>query len=429
MSRAARPVLSALLVVLVVLAGCGGLTGTPTDTAPSPTAPPTPSPTPTASPTPTPPPTPTEVEVDAPTLNVTGGDPPVDPGRVFAITQRVLGTNLTTYPDIVIQRPEEVPFFAERAPVFYRLLGLTFDRAGVETAAYVRGPETVYVNERILNRTVLVEYTLVHEYTHVVQHRTGVYRGLRRVVGAATDGEAVRTAVVEGAAIYTADTYWQRHLQRNVRPADDIAQAYRNATGGTWYVVAQYHLGYRYVDAEIDSPADLPEVYDDPPRTSEEVVHRLPPGSEPPANLPVNVSGETREWFEVPSRTRMGELFVRAVLRTELSETAAARGADGWGNDALATFSDESGVKRGYVWVLRWDDAANATEFEDAFRAYLDARATREGDLWHNDSTAYRLERIGDRTAVVYIGKPDFVTNATATVTDGGTVEVRPPSG
>jgi len=426
-SRAARPALPALLVLLVVLAGCGGLTGTPTDTAPSPTAPPTPSPTPTASPTPTPPPTPTEVEVDAPTLNVSGGDLPVDPGRVFAITQRVLGTNLTTYPDVVIQRPEEVPFFAERAPAFYRLLGLTFDRQGVETAAYVRGPETVYVNDRILNRTVLVEYTLVHEYTHVVQHRIDVYRDLR-VVGASTDAKSVRTAVIEGAAVYAADTYWQRHIQQDQRPADDIAQVYDDANGATWYVAAQYHLGYRYVDASIDSPADLPRVYDDPPRTSEELVHRLPPGSEPPADLPVNVSGETREWFEVPSRTRMGELFVRAVLRTELSETAAARGADGWGNDALITFSGESGAKRGYVWVLRWDDAANATEFEDAFRGYLDARATREGDLWRNNSTAYGLERIGDRTAVAYVGKPDFVTNATAKVTDGGTVAVRPPS-
>lgn len=359
-------------------------------------------------------------------MNVTGGRLPVEPGRVYAITQRVLGTNLTTTPDVVVRDPQEMPFVTGTPPAFHRLLGLTLDRGGVETAAYVRGPETVYVSERILNRSVLVETTLAHEYTHVVQHRTGTFDDLR-AVGTSTDAEAVRAAVIEGAAVYTADTYWHRHVRRHTRPVADLAQVYRNASGATWFAVAQYRFGYRYVHARTDSPADLPRVYRTPPRTSEAIIHRFPPGAERPVNLTVRVTGESREWFEMPSRTRMGELFVRSVLRTERPAREAARGADGWGNDARLAFTGEDREETGYVWILRWDDATNASEFGEVFRSYLDGRATREDGLWLNGSAAYRYERIDTETVAVFVGPPGFVGNASATVSDAGTVTVSPP--
>lgn len=423
---------AAVLALLIVLAGCGGIPGPsagPAPAAPTATSPPGTDPgnggpsngSPTARADP-----PTAVTVDAPTVNVTGATLPVDPGHVFAITRRILGTNGTSAPDVVVQSPEEMPFVAAPPTEFSRLLGLTLDRRNTTTSAYVRGPETVYVNERILDRPTLLETTLAHEYAHVVQHRTGAYDDLR-VAGTSSDGRAVRRAILEGAAVYAADTYWQRHVRRGGRPARGIGRLYRNTTGATWYAVAQYRFGYRYVRAYTDAPEDLPGVYADPPLTSEAVIHRLPPGSEPPADLAVRVSGESREWFALPSRTRMGELFVRAVLRTERPSAAAARGADGWGADELITFAPENSTERGYVWVLRWDDAPNATEFRDGFRSYLEGRATRDGGDWHTEAASYRVEQLDSHTLTVYVGGDRFVANATATVDDSGSVTVRPP--
>lgn len=422
--------ITAVVAFLVILAGCSGLPGVgpgpQQGESPSPGGPQHPGTASTASPSTGPASDPTHATVDAPPVNVTGGELSVDPGRVFALTGRVLGTNQTTYPDVVVLPPGEVPAVGEPPSRFFRRLGLTRTPGDVEAGAYVRGPETVYVSERLSTRPVALEYTLAHEYTHVVQHETGVYEDLLRG-RFSTDAMAVRTAVLEGAAVYAADTYWRRYIRRNGRPTDDVRQAYRRSTGVTWYEVAKYRFGYRYVEARTDSPVGLPSVYAAPPRTTEAVIHTLPADTEAPVELSVNVSGESRDWFLLPSRTRMGELFVRAVLRTELSETAAAGGADGWGNDVRLAFSGENTTRRGYVWVLRWDDRKNATAFGEAFGTYLDGRARRDGDLWRNGSTAYRLERIDRRTHAVFVGGTGFVGNATANVTAGGTVRVRPP--
>ncbi|MFC7229609.1 hypothetical protein N0B31_19580 [Salinirubellus salinus] len=60
MNRHSRPFVSALLALLLLLAGCGGLDAGPGDRGtPSPSATPTPTPDPTATPTPSPTPTPT----------------------------------------------------------------------------------------------------------------------------------------------------------------------------------------------------------------------------------------------------------------------------------------------------------------------------------------------------------------------------------
>lgn len=122
----------------------------------------------------------------------------------------------------------------------------------------------------------------------------------------------------------------------------------------------------------------------------------------------------------------MGELFVRVALSTALPEGRAAAGADGWGEDARLGFVNATGA-RGYGWVLRFDDAANATEFGDALAAYLDARNfARDGGIRSNDGRAFRAVRVDDRTVVVLAGAPGFVRGTTVR-TDGDAVVVAAP--
>lgn len=362
-------------------------------------------------------------------MTVTGGKLPVDAGRVWAVTMRLLDAEGTEHPTVAVE--ESMSSFVPKPPRFARRLGLEESESGIEPAAYVQDQKTVHVNEEILDRPVPVEYTLAHEYVHVIQFRRDVFDRFRDTYGLTADESVTARGVTEGTAVYVADVYWRHHIAHGPRPAGDVERIHRNTSGYTWYAASPYYFGYLYAAARLDAPADISRIYKDPPRTTEELIHRLPPGSEPPADLRVRVAdgeGDDGEgWRERTAvRTRKGELFVRAVLRTELDDHRSVRGATGWGNDTRLAFTHDD-HEDGYVWVLRWDDRANATEFEEAFRAYLDARATRSSNGWRNNSTAYRVERKDDMTTVVYVGAPAFVENARTDSASDGTVTVHPP--
>lgn len=85
--------------------------------------------------------------------------------------------------------------------------------------------------------------------------------------------------------------------------------------------------------------------------------------------------------------------------------------------------------ERNYAWPLRWDDGRNATEFEQAFADYLDARGDRVGERrWRDDGVQFGLRRVSDDTVVVLFGSSRVVRGAEFS---GGnsTVTVQVPSG
>jgi hypothetical protein len=173
----------------------------------------------------------------------------------------------------------------------------------------------------------------------------------------------------------------------------------------------------------VDDPAEIDSVYDDPPATTEQLLHG--PGAGPEANLPVEVA--SGDWESASRRrTTFGELFLRGTLATRLSEEAAADAAAGWGTDERLVFTrdGETGyvwLHTGYVWLHRWDDAANATEFQRAFDSYLNRTLNRstvagpDGPTagWRGDGETYRLLRLDDQTTALVAGSPAFVGNTT----------------
>ena len=320
-----------------------------------------------------------------------------------------------------------VPTGAADPPEFYRMFGLTRAGGNGTVAAFVSEPSTVYVNERIADDRQLVEHVLAHEYVHVVQFRERVVDTLGLVFGGGIDESTAERTVVEGAATYVQDRYWQRYQREGVRPSVAITADHRNATGLSRFGLAPYRFGYAYVNASVDSPARLNRVYRSMPRTTEAVLH--PGRGDALVPLDVDIEDGPGEWDRTvaPPPTRVGELFLRSVLANELGEERAARAADGWGNDTRVSFADREG-ERGHAWVLRWDDPGNATEFAEAFRSWADARALATGpDRWQGE-WAYALDRPTPRTAVVRVGPPEFLdasetlgpgpgeTNATVTV-------------
>lgn len=392
-------------VLLVILAGCGAVVDAPpAETESTPTS------------------TPAETDV-----SVEGGSYPVDAQPVF---ERVL--NLTDQrvpaPTVQIEDPDDAsPNILDRSTSQFRsALGVvpperTNDSGSQLTGYTPSDGETVHIYDGILENETVAESTLAHEYVHTVQFRTDwgstMWGRQSRDGGEIThDGRLTYYMVLEGSAQYVQHHYEARFLP-NAPGSESFGQAaYENASAHARLNLARYVLGGQYVNDTVDSTADLAEIHTDSPVSSEQVLHR---NDDPVSELSVDAN-DVGEWDSEWAQDRQGELFVKIALRTELNRSTATDAAHGWGNDRRITYERGNGTAT--AWVLRWDDAENATEFEGAFTEYLGAKATQNGSSWEqtNGKATYRLQRVTDRTTVVYLGNESFVRDANATaVADG----------
>ncbi|AKH97806.1 hypothetical protein [Halanaeroarchaeum sulfurireducens] len=355
-------------------------------------------------------------------IRVPNGSLPVDPDALYADVTTTLEVDAAPPRAIHLERNDHMEIHREPMPSFFRLVGIERPPSATRTATalgYVEGPSTVHLNEELLDDEAQARSTLVHEYVHVVQLRTDAFERVRAGVSApnTTDGTIVRRAVLEGAAVTVETQYWERRDGDGPSPATEMTRSYRSTTGARQWIFAPYHYGHAYVQTRTDSPEAVERLYESPPRTSEELLHGLSPGSEPLP--PLSVSVDAADW-EVQKTDRAGELFVRVALDTELSAERAATAATGWGTDSRVTLSN--GDDRAYVWALRWDDPANATEFQAGFEAYLDERATSGDGVWHADGAAYRTTRVDEETVAVLLGNESFVDGVTVEGTNGSVV-------
>lgn len=425
-----------LVVLLLVLAGCSSsvpFTEQPAAAeATSPVGPQdaalaTPSvETPTDTPTGTERPASPESLADSYDIDTEGGELPVDYALVHARVVSMVDARHTQPPKRVrIEPNDRMDVGATQYPEFYRLLGITMpeDRTRTLTAAaYVQSPDTVTVNRRILDRSDLTERTLAHESVHVVQFRTDAFRRTAADVTVGrptTDGFMVQRSITEGSATYVETEYAARYELADPNATESMGQRYRNNSGASKLGLAPYYFGARYADDRLEGPEEIDVLYTDPPRTSEQLVHGLDSDSEPVADLVVDAEAGGNWEHEPAARDRFGELFVRVVLGSELNESAAAAGADGWGADERIAFANAAEGERGtgYAWVLRFDDAANATEFSAAFDEWEGAR---------DANNPVRTARIDEETVVVFLGSESFVESARASSTgEDGTVTVR----
>ncbi|MFC7177513.1 hypothetical protein [Halosegnis marinus] len=340
---------------------------------------------------------------------------------MFDRTARVLDSDAAPPRRIVVLDDDESRdggLAGASEPPFFRLFGLEApetDGGEPGVAAYVAEPTTVYVNGR-LTADPRLERVLAHEYVHVVQFRTGAVRSVRDAVDRTFDGRLASRATIEGAAVFGADTYWDTYLGNGTSPAADSLALYEGTTGAGRLSAAPYRFGYLHAAARVDDPANLSALYRDPPTTSEQLLH--PNVTEGPARLSVRAAED--EWYASVSRQRYGEVFVRVALRAGVNRSAAARAAAGWGSDARIDFVNPA-RERGYAWVLRFDDAANATEFRAVAEAWLSERAEYDDatGTWVGEDGEYRLARADDRTVVWLAGDDDFVANASVAVTNG----------
>lgn len=276
--------------------------------------------------------------------------------------------------------------------------------------------------------TVTISYTddasesqiaevLAHEFAHLTQP-DGLQESLRARQGeyaATTDAALARESVVEGGAEFVSNTYAKRYLSPSETNVDRLANEWETQKSGTRFVQAPYYRGFEYVDDRIQSPCDLHEVYRSPPLTTEQVLHGSEDRERPPSELSVQFASNDSSWDPTVEDTK-GELFVQLTLLDRLSASRAERAAEGWKNDRQITYYN--GSKTGHAWILSWDGAENASEFEDALESYLTKRGSRVGDAWRDGNTRFRYERLDDDTVVLLAGDPGFVETTIAEKSD-----------
>lgn len=365
-------------------------------------------------------------------IAVTDGTLPLDPDPVWNRTAALLEVSVSRPQSVrVADDPGDlVPFGAgsTEPPRFWTLLGVT--RAGGLNESVTRQMEngvtgatgSIAVYLGTAPSASEVEWLLAHEFTHYAQFSSGWAWDLGTELPDTTDGAFVRRALLEGGAVYTTDTYVRRHVPNgtpNSALYDRVHGLLRPGSAHRFVNLA-YVEGTDYVAATVSTPAETRRVFETPPTTSEQVLHAT---DEPPRPLNVSVA-DAGDW-RVAATDRLGEAFVRTALENGVGADRAAGAAAGWGADELVAVGPGDGDgNRSYVWVTRWDDAANATAFAGALNATLDEQGTETADGWRVDGAAARVTRHGAATVVLTVGDPAFVRNASVAA-DGPAVTVR----
>ena len=391
--------LTVAVVALVLLSGCSGVTDGG-DTA---------SPDGDASDTATPATTDTELPPTATPVTTTSIEP--------------VETPTTDYGD-----PENVAITVENGQVPYdqnrtwvRVLDLLDVNAEPPTRVeYIRGQQgirgqaaggDVYLDSKD-------EAVLAHEFIHIALSRL-----TPEPPRSSADERFARDAISEGSAEYVERVYAARYLDRE-------GALYRELPNdpGRAYVIAPYVLGYDYVDGQVNDTSEVLGLHRYPPDTSEAIIHGLEPGSEPPAPLFVTAADRhlstDAEWRYDGTRT-LGEIVLLLTLRTRLGDERAAEGAAGWGNDGVLTIVDGDTGEQAFVWVQRWDDRENASQFVTVGSEYVasDPPFAPPGDggnlgnlpqpefletVWGPTDKTFEVQRVGPLTTALVVGPEGF---------------------
>jgi hypothetical protein len=400
----ARPVLAVALAVLFVTAGCQA----PANPTTSPAAETT-----TAADTTTATTTQSETTTSEPEEQnyvSVEGDLDFNVERIYRRVGRMLGVPQEDWPDTTVRvQPAEESGNIGRATTygFTNLVGIEpqpseGDDGGVTTGAVARGLSITLFDHPSFNETTK-RNVLAHEFVHVLQTQVQPRPAVAEL-DTRRDRQFLVDTMVEGSAEYVQERYGIRYQNFTLNQTH-IPESWKNASAYVRMRIAPYEYGSRYFAMRVDDSSEVGSVYQNPPLTAEQVLHGLAPDSEQakPLTVAANASGSP---LDADSPTTKGELFVRLALSTELNWSRAASASTGWGMDRLVEFGGQG--DRAYAWVLRWDDAGEATEFTEAFRDY---NATSE--------EAFRLQSVTDETVVVYGGADYFVANATASGSSG----------
>ncbi|MBN1890931.1 MAG: hypothetical protein JW850_23245 [Thermoflexales bacterium] len=331
---------------------------------------------------------------------------------------------------------------AARQWALYQALGLAQPGARQDQAALVEwvsaningfydpASKQIYVVSDVVNMGVEERVTLAHEYTHALQdqhfdlaaYRAGIHTSDERLAKMAlVEGDAT---VVMALYMYGNTTrgewdylaYRARFNDRAVITATGVSTRVNQILSfpyqqGAQYVVTLMQLGGMW--GEIDP------VYDDPPLTSNQVLHPLSftrlRGVE--LAMPELAPALGPDWSPRIVTDTLGEFITSVHLDEFLHDRErAARIAADWAGDVFTLWETGDG-RQAFAWILSWEDSERAGDFFEAYAELLRARLGPDAaverpssrERWYSGSLGSGFVQIaGVRTLVVW--GPDRAT-------------------
>lgn len=160
----------------------------------------------------------------------------------------------------------------------------------------------------------------------------------------------------------------------------------------------------------------IDEAYANPPTTTEQILHpeKYLDGEQGIEIDTPDLAGILgADWRTIDEDT-WGEFQISILLADggDLSEEQVATASEGWGGDAYAVTTSESG--EAILWETEWDSADDADEFARALgnreSVRLDADATSEDDTYTIEADDALVHITVSETSVTYVYAPDEAT-------------------
>ena len=309
--------------------------------------------------------------------------------------------------------------------------------SGQTTAGfYAPGDDRIRIITDSPDSPTIDNATLVHELVHALQDQNGAL-GERIGNTQTQDADLAVDGVVEGEANYIERRYTERcgdEWECVGTPSEDSSPGQPPNLGILLTLLHPYSDGPVYIDwlREEGGWSAVDAAFEDPPRSSEQIIHRTDEeptpieyedrarnGWETFPNQGENGSDTVGEasmyvmfWYQART-ARADTIPVRSIAQTtgplDMYNYDAAPSA-GWGNDRVYPYQKGSGddAQSGYVWVTEWDTEEDADEFVEAYGAILEAQGVSEVDGEGvyvvpdgEFEDAFRIDRDGTRVTIV----------------------------
>lgn len=255
--------------------------------------------------------------------------------------------------------------------------------------------------------------TLVHELTHALQdQRFGLAFGQET-----RDRQAAYDTLIEGEAELVPKLYLDRCGSEwsCIRPEVDASQATPLDPGIAQIITQPYRQGVGFVEQlKADGGWEaVNEAHENPPESTAQTIdpERYPGDTPQNVTIPDRSSGEWDRFDQHPEGDTVGVVSIFAmfesngIIQPDRSGTYEHPVTTGWEGDRFVPYRTDG--EFGYVWEIAWDSNSNAAQFADAYRELLDEHGGLERGIDRfviEDGPyagAYRLTVDGDTVRIV----------------------------
>ena len=277
-------------------------------------------------------------------------------------------------------------------PKEYNLTRIKLGQSGCVVAA--SADKTVYVVREYFDPSRRVEAgeILAHELTHILQ---GIH--FKIPVGRFHDEKQAIRAVVEGDAGTVATDYLLAH--GGVKQDRGHEENY-DAITSIWLFPYLYGEDFIQYIRELRGWRGVNQVYSRMPGSTSEILHpeKYLSGWRPTM---VRIAVRVGDGWRLQLRDRLGEYFIRQMLRAHLPMEVAVKAADGWKGDLLEYYANDG--RRLLYWKIAWEDRMELEEFLKAFERLLEeVGAERIGEhAWIKDGIDIRLVVDGSSVLII----------------------------